>query len=789
MRMKTLLKNLFTVIAIFYIPNIAEAQEQYMFKRLETKDGLSHSQINHIMKDSKGFMWFATAGGGLNRYDGYSYKIFRKTEKDSLSLLDNYINRMAEDGEGRIWVYTGAGHVVYDPDKENFDRNVTKILQQYGINGEPSKIRVDKDKNLWVYVIGKGVYQYQPETKKTLHYHTQNGSNLTEMIIGDEEVFFLYNSGEVDVMEKSTTKAKYTEKYLSKNHPFISDKYGMFVDRDGDWWIFSRDETGVWFHNKHTEGWQLYNSKSPHKEYQLTSDVIQDITQDKSGKIWLATDHGGVDIVDKARGTITNLQNDISDERSISNNSINCLYSDDIGIVWVGTYKKGISYFSDAAYKFGVEHLSDFKKNIQNFDSDITCIAEGKDGLLWLGTNGSGLISLNRETGERKIYQNDPKQPNSILGDVIVCLYVSSDGKVWAGSYFGGLDCFDGKEFKHYRHNPNDDNSLINNKIWSITEDDKKNIWMGTLGNGLQSLNPATGKFTSYPQQTTSDYISSVHFGKDGLLYIGTAFGISIYDKHNNRFINLNGNQAGTQEFSNQNVNHIYEDSRGLIWVSTQRGLNVLNPKNDQLAILVKENGLVDNIVCSVVEDSNKNMWVTTSNGVSNIMVQADNKTGDYTYSFYNYDELDGLQNREFNMRSSLRTANNEIILGGISGYNIFLPGSIKYNQTPPKVVFTNMTLFNKNVDVDSVYNGKRILSKALNRTDRIKLKYAQNVFSIGFSGMNYILPEKNRYAYMLEGFNQDWLEVDGRTHQVSYTSLPPGTYNFKVIAANSDGY
>ena len=174
-------------------------------------------------------------------------------------------------------------------------------------------------------------------------------------------------------------------------------------------------------------------------------------------------------------------------------------------------------------------------------------------------------------------------------------------------------------------------------------------------------------------------------------------------------------------------------------------------------------------------------MWITTSNGVSNIMVQSDSKTGAYNYSFYNYDELDGLQNREFNKRSSYLTSAGEVILGGISGFNIFSPQSIKYNQTAPKVVFTNMTLFNKDVNIDSTYSGKIILDKALNHTKSVRLKYSQNIFSIGFSGMNFMLPEKNRYAYKLEGFNDEWLEVDGRTHQVTYTSLPPGTYTFMV--------
>ena len=786
--MITQLKTLFTVISCTCICSFISAQEQYMFKHLETKDGLSHSQINDICKESQGFMWFATAGGGLNRFDGYNYKVFRKIERDTLSLLDNYIYSVSEDADKNLWVNTGAGYVIYNPDKENFNRNITSVLQQYNIPGDPSFIRIDKDKNIWVYVIGKGVYQYQPQTKKTLHYNIQNISNLTDIEVGANEAYLLYNSGEIDIINKDSAEIIKNIKYLSQNDPMISDKYGMFIDRDGDWWVYSKEATGVWHYNQDSQQWKLYRSHNKESDYSLSSDVIQDIKQDRSGKIWLATDHGGIDIINKANKSITNLQNDISDPRSLSNNSINRLFCDEMGIMWVGTYKRGISYYNDAIYKFRVEHFPEFR-NLKNFDSDITCIGEDKNGILWLGTNGSGLISYNRETGEKKRYQHQADNPNSISGDVVVCLHAASDGKIWVGTYFGGLDCFDGNKFTHYRHDPTNPNTPANNKIWSIAEDGDNNIWIGTLGNGLQSLNPQTGKFTSFPNQLTSDYISSICFGQDQNLYIGTAFGISIYDRLTNQFTNLTGNKAETEEFTNQNVNQIYVDSRGLIWIATQRGLNILDPKKDKLTVLIKDDGLVDNIICSIVEDSSKNMWVTTSNGVSNIMVQTDSKTGDYNYSFYNYDELDGLQNREFNMRSTHLTSAGEVILGGISGFNIFLPQSIKYNQTVPKVVFTNMTLFNKDVNIDSIYSGKVILDKAFNRTKSVRLKYAQNIFSIGFSGMNFMLPEKNRYAYKLEGFNDEWLEVDGRIHQVSYTSLPPGTYTFMVKAANSDGY
>lgn len=779
--MKALNKHLIILLLLVTQVTGIFATEQYMFKHLETKDGLSHNQIKNIYKDSRGFLWISTAGG-LTRYDGYTYKIFRKIDNDKKSLIDNNVQNVQEDIDGKLWILTGGGYIIYDPDKELFDRNIHSLLQKYDIHGDPSLIYIDNEKSLWVYIIGKGVYKYQPTTQTTIRCEIPNTFNLTDIKTTESEAIFLFNNGEIEVVDKNSTKKIKNDRTITNRQSLLSDHYRIFIDSDNDWWVFAKQASGVWCHNTKKNEWRLISKE-------LTSRVIQDITQDKNGKIWLASDHGGIDIIDKEARTIINLQNNIEDDRSLSNNSINTLYSDDMGIVWVGTYKKGISYYNDAIFKFNVEQLSEFK-GINNFNPDITCIAEDKNGVLWLGTNGSGLVSMNRKTGEKKLYQHDKNNPNSILGDVVLSLLADSKGRIWISTYYGGLDCYDGKVFTHYQHEPNNTNSLANNKVWSLAEDKKGNIWIATLGNGLQSLNPQTKQFTSYNKKLTSDYISSICFDKENSLYIGTAYGLSIFDTANNHILNLHSNQSGTTSLSNQNINHVYEDSRGLLWLATQGGgVSILNRKNDELTILKKEDGLVDNIVCSIIEDSNKNMWVTTSNGVSNIMVQTDAKTGRHNFSFYNYDELDGLQNREFNMRSAIRTSQNEILLGGINGFNIFSPETIKYNQVSPKVVFTKFTLFNKEVQIDSIYNGKKILDRALSQTKRVKLKYAQNIFSISFSGMNYILPKKNRYAYKLDGFNNNWMEVDGLTHQVSYTSLPPGSYNFMVKAANSDGY
>lgn len=786
--MKTHLQNLAICLILFCGFHVALAQEQYMFKHLATKDGLSHNQINYIYKDSRGFMWFATAGG-LNRYDGYNFKVFRYSKKDTLSLPDSYIETIQEDAEGNLWVETPSGYAIYNATKETFDRHPELFLKKWGINGIPHTVYIDSDKNFWFYITGTGVYQCQPATGKQVAYPSpKNAETITAIKAGKDKGIFLYSNGLIECVDKNSPKIVSRDNHICLNQPLLSEKYSLFLDKKENYWVYSKNATGLWIYEQQTRQWSLLDNSEQSTPYRLSSNVIQGIAEDRHGNIWLATDHGGLDIINPDTRTLINLQNDISNERSLSNNSINSIYCDDMNILWVGTYKKGLSYFSESIFKFGIEHLPQFKR-LKNFDCDITVLEEDDSNRLWVGTNGNGLICMDRTTGKHTLYEHLPGDPASLSGNVIVSLCASKDHKLWIGTYLGGMDCFDGQRFIHYRHLPDHPNSLTNNNVWSIIEDKEGIIWIGTLGGGLQSFDPKTGQFTTYRSQLASDYISSLCLGKDNLIYIGTAVGITIYNKKTGIFTNLKGNQSGTIDLSNLNVHQLFEDSRGLLWIGTRDGLNVLDRKNDQLTIIRKTDGLVDDIICAIIEDNNKNMWITTCNGVSNIVVNTDPKNGQYHFAYYNYDEMDGLQNREFNMRSITKTSQNEILMGGVSGFNIFQPGAIQYNEALPHVVFTSLKLFNKEIEVDSIYDGNKILTKALNQTEKIELEYQQNVFSISFSGMNYILPEKNRYAYILEGFNQDWMQVDGKTHQVTYTSLPPGTYTFKVKAANSDGY
>lgn len=787
--MKIRFHHYFIVCVLICLPLIsavAQVQEQYMFKHLSTKNGLSHNQVNCIFKDSRSFMWFATAGG-LNRFDGCNFKVFRHNDNDAHSLPDDFIENIQEDAEGNLWIETASGYAIYDPIKGNFNCQPETVLKQkYGIDRRPTLVYIDSEKNIWVYTTNIGITQYQLKTGARIDYPLTE--RVTDIRAFETEALFLFADGTLKRVDRNSPKVLATDTQIATTQPIVSDKYSLFIDVKGDYWIYAKSATGLWHYKHKAKQWYWLSSNAGSHPHRLSSNVILSVTEDQNKNICIATDHGGIDIIDRNTGLLTNLQNNPFDERSLANNSSNCIYCDDQGILWIGTYKKGVSYYSESIFKFGVEHLTQFK-HIKNFEGDITFLKADTQNRLWLGTNGSGLISINRTTGEQKLYEHQPNNPASLASNVIVSLCAARDGRIWIGTYLGGVDCFDGKQFIHYRHQPGKANTLSNNDVWSIQEDKNGVLWIGTLGGGLQSFDPQTKTFTTYNTQLSSPFVSALAFAKDGTLLIGTAYGLTLYDPKTNRFESLFGNRRKTAKFSNLNINQVMEDSRGLLWIATRDGLNILNLKNDQLTVLRKSDGLADDIICSVIEDNDKNIWATTLNGVTNLIVGTHPRTGEYQFTYYNYDETDGLQSREFNMRSTAKTPQGEILMGGVNGFNCFRPEEIKYNKTPPQVVFTKLFLFNKEVEVDSVYNGNRILTRSFTQTDRIELNHQQNIFSITFSGTNYILPEKNRYAYQLEGFNSKWTEVSGQTHQVTYTSLPPGTYTFRVKAANNDGY
>lgn len=697
-------------------------------------------------------MWFATSYG-LNRYDGYTFKVFTRNSKDPYSLSNNYVEDVQENIDGLLWVHAQrAGYAYYDPEKETFHPAAPLLEERYGIPHDPMLMYIDKEKNIWSYAYN-GTHYFNIKEEKLHYYPVEEGFKeksvaLTAFSEDENGVLLLYSNGYFERIDRETKEITLRNSDLVNEAESTTHKYGILVDSDGDYWVFG--DGGIWVYHLKDNRWEHLSDRKD-SPYILSGNHIRDVKKDTKNQIWIAIDHGGINVINKSQRTIKHLQNDIFNERSILQNSIIRLYCDDSGGVWMGYYKRGISYYNETIFKFRTDHLSEFNR-IKNFTSDVNMITEDKQANLWVGTS-NGLVFINRETGKRKIYQHMPGK-NSLSGDVIVSMLKTKDGKTWIGTFRNGLNAFDGHTFTHYRHQPENPNSLANDNVWALAEGNDGYIWIGTLGNGLQGLDPHTGKFTRIAKPGSEfeiEYVTSICVGKDENLYLGTSNGITVYSPLTNTFEKWLTNKKGTQKLSHQTLNDIFEDTRGLLWIATAEGLNVYDRKNDELIVPVNDSALGNEIILGIVEDNNKNMWITTTSSIFNIIVSADPRTGIYTYTSRRYGELDGLQGQQFNTRSIIKTHRGEIIAGGIQGLSFFDLEGLKYNSNTPHVEFTGLQLFNQDVKIDSVYGGNRILTQSLNHTKGIKLNYKQNVFSVSFSAMNYILPEKTQYIWIIE--------------------------------------
>ncbi|WP_256540404.1 hybrid sensor histidine kinase/response regulator transcription factor [Mucilaginibacter aquariorum] len=783
-----------TLLALFITVAVLAQNNEFQFSKLDITNGLSHNQVNAILKDSKGFMWIGTLSG-LNRYDGYKFKVYKHIEGDTTSLNDDFIVTISEGPDNKLWIETRNGYNIYDPATERFSHDIGRYLRSLNIPAIGiTAIKKDRFGNFWFLNANTGIYKYQASTKETTHISYKAGisasiySNTVADLTSDSKgnIWLVYNKGILERIDPLNYRVNY-RKQLDALPAGLNTGYRFFIDKQDDIWAFVPTySSGVYYLNATLSLFKHIDKGSGPDG--LNTNVVSNLIQDDKGRIWIATDHGGVNLLNKQGFKIKYITNREDDNKTIGQNSIIMLYKDDTGIIWVGTYKRGISYYHESIIKFPLytHHLSD--PGSLSF-SDVNKFVEDKLGNLWLGTNGGGLVYFNRKDGSFKKYLHDANNPNSLTNNVIVSMCLDHEQKLWIGTYFGGLDCFDGKIFKHYKHNDAISGSLSEDRVWSILEDSDNNLWVGTLAGGLNLLDRKTDTFKHYklkqgdPQSLYSNYISALIEDKRKNLWIVTSYGVDVLNKKTGKFSHYTHDDKNPNSLVNNNTNNILEDSKGLIWISTREGISVLDPLKNKFTNITRNDGLPDNTIIEMREDDNHNIWASSPNGLSNIIV---NRGADkLSFGFINYNERDGLQGREFTMNASYKTRSGELIFGGGNGFNIFRPANLHTSKNIPALIFTDFQVFNKSVAVGEKVYGKVLLPNAITNANQIQLKYNENVFGIEFAALNYFDADKVKFEYTMQGFDKGWITADNITRKAVYTNLDAGDYIFKVRASN----
>ncbi|HEY9049022.1 MAG TPA: two-component regulator propeller domain-containing protein [Ohtaekwangia sp.] len=775
----------------------AIGQERFM--HIDSHQGLSHNFIRSVYKDAAGFVWIGTESG-LNRFDGYSIKIYRNDPADSSSLPNDYIIRLFPAPGGELGVITASGVGFYNSETETFSTDFQFLDKNVKVNpADVENIVHDNANNYWLLLKNNGLVCYN-EVKKTTrsvkHIDNDNATistnNITALVHHPDGSYWITHANGVlenaVFKEEKFTVVKRTS-FLRTSLRVNKSLYAeLMVDRDGDLWGYiSNLDEGV-FYYKTSEN-KIYHFKKNSTPTALSSDLISGLAQDDQGYIWISSSSKGIDILDKKNFSIRNVSHDSDMGTTLSANAATTMYKDPDGIIWIGTFKKGLNFFHKSMERFPIynRHSKPFALPFEDIDYFI----EDKKGNLWLGTDGGGLIYFDRGTGKFTTYRHNPKDPNSLSSDIIVSLCLDHEGKLWIGTFFGGLNCFDGHKFTRYQHRAEDPSSLSDRSVWEIFEDSKHQLWIGTLDGGVNLFNRSTKTFTRYshPQQKAlfSSYTSTIKEDTKGNMWFGTSLGIDVLMKDSGNIVHFETEKNNPASLSSNVILGILEDSKGRMWIGTIGGLSVWQNGTNRFINFTEKDGLPHNTIMSMEEDAEGRIWLGTSNGLTCAVPVV---SGDsIRLRITNYSEADGLQGQRFNENASLRLTTGELVFGGDGGFNIFKPADIGHSKTVPRLVFTDFQLFNKSIrpgrnDGDNHFS----LSSSITTNPSIVLEASDNVFSIEFAALNFMQPSKIKYKYKLEGFNEDWLPADANNRRVTFTNLNAGNYTFRVIATNNDG-
>lgn len=752
-----------------------------LFERLSVKEGLSQSSVSCILQDQRGFMWFCT-DDGLNRFDGYDFKIYRYNPEDPTSLSSSYITAIFEDRSGILWVGTnGGGLNAYNWKTDTFKRYYNDPYDTNSLsNDRVLSIFEDHLGNLWVGTSG-GLNRIDPQRKVFTHYTSRRGNpaGLSHNVVRS---IFEDHYGDLWVGTLGGL-----ERYDRENDGFIHYQpdpddpdglHGSYIidileDQMGDLWVAT--DGGLNKLNREDGKWTSYQNvpdspPSPGESY------LRTMHEDHFGMLWIGTYGGGLEKFDPRTEQFVYFQNDPNDPNTLSSNYVWSVYEDRSGVLWVGTYN-GINKYDRG--REGFVHFSADPRNLNSLsDNRVWSVFEDSQGYLWVGTFNEGLNRLNRRTGQWTHYRSTPGVIGSLSSNTIRSIFEDSHGELWVGTE-KGLNRFDRQteRFFHYSALPGSKTSLSDEVVFPIFEDRSGALWVGTLGGGLNRFDRATQRFTHYQvgpndgNSLSNSSVLAITQDNQGLLWIGTwGGGLNRFDPATGQFTYYRNDPDNPNSLSHNNVYSIYQDSQGIFWIGTWGGgLNRFDPDTGQFKHYRTENGLPNDVVYGILEDDQGYLWMSTNNGLARFDPR--------TEVFKNYDAGDGLQSNEFNAGAYYKSRSGEMFFGGLNGLTAFYPQKVTDNPYIPPVALTMLTQAGENVKVAGAIEG----------LEAVTFTWPGNYFEFEFAALSFIRPDKNRYAYMLEGFDKDWNYIGTRRFG-RYTNLPGGVYTLRLKAANNDG-
>ncbi len=767
-------KNITFLISFFFMwtgIHSVFAVNKMVFDHITQMDGLPSDHVSQILQDSDGLMWFATYNG-LASYDGYKFHTYSYSPNDTTSICHDNVISICEQSSRYIWVGTTSGFCRLDKELNIFKRyNNDKIgaLSRSSVR----KLIYDSQGKLWI-ASNTGLVTFDIKKEEWVGYVPDSNKKNS---IKSNNVNDLY----IDKNEKvwiATDKG--LELFDPELESFAHIKGGNFVKltryNDGIMAI-TRD-----FVRYITPSVEEINFSPMLFEDMQTGAVVTDVLIDYEGYDWYTVRDNGIYCFNRTYNTYQVYRYDKYDKNSINSIVPQCIYRDNNDNLWIGTFDGGVNFYSPHKKRFN--NIQDnFKEDgLQN--NKVKTIYEDRNGDIWIGTKAGGMLSkFDAESQTFKHFKHDPSDPSSISDDYIFAICDAQPGYLWVGTMNGGLNLFNKITGKciHYKHDEKDSTTISTNNIRSLIVDDDK-LWIAGHQSGIDVFDIKSRKkiknykFSQAEGSISSNVINVIYKDSKNQLWFGTSFGLNRYDRKNDQFINYYHLDANSNHISDNIIHCIIEDAEHYLWIGTKNGLNRYNPKTDSFEVFNTNKGLPSNSIYGLSIDRNGICWMSTNVGI----VKFDYKTGHSSL----YTDEDGLSNNEFAPTVYATSQDGEVFFGGNKGFTYFKPVDIRTNPHIPNIVFTDFKVLNESV-IPGFDNP--ILKKHINKAELVKLYSDHSVFSFDFSALNYISTDKNKFAYMLVGFDKDWHYVN-TSHSATYTNLNPGKYTFKVRASNNDG-
>lgn len=747
MKYQTLLSLLLTLL-----PGVLQAQ--YIFHTFDVRAGMSDNYVQSILKDRYGFMWFAT-NNGLNRYDGYQCKTYLTTP---FGTYTNAIDDLVEDAEGNIWIQTPERYFLYDREQDRLNPDVTSKLAEMGLQGDTRLLRTDREKNLWG-INGQHLCQYTFSNKELRKWPLPPKS-IISLSLHEGTTCLLFGDGEVMLADKNGGKL---QSLFRIPHP---QQKRLYTDTKGRLWIYAGNSSGAeCYDTSRKEMLRVPGSKS------LETDLIRAILDDGEGHIWIGTNSQGILMTDYGLQTATRIHSSPDNPFALPNNHINCFYKDDQNTIWVGSSKEGVAFARLQEISLEICRTPVYE--------DVSCFQEDNEGNLWIGFDGKGLLRLSPGSKHTTLFNTSNSH---IPSNLIIGAFMDRNGRIWFGSYGGGIFYHEKGNFVRLKHPAAKTGEDPLKFVRHLAEDSDGNLWIGTFNHGLHRRSHQ-GVFTAYTQQNTclqTNTITDLVFAQDGhTLYVATSTGLYALDTRTQTLFPIRAALSKGLSLASAHILCLYQDTRGILWIGCKNGLYSYDRMTGGLLHFTEADGLSHHRIRGITEDKERNLWITTDKGLTHIVVMENPATGERQCRCYPYFKEDGIGDITLNAYAVYCTRQGDILAGGNGLFLKIRPDLNHYQPQKHQVTFTGLYIANQRMNVgEADKNGRIVLPQNIQLLDGINLDYSDVSFAIEVSAMDYLSQHKLHFAYRTDP-SEEWVRLEG--NRIYFNQLAPGTYTLQV--------